>query len=179
MVLALKIDIHIIKTHVPKIEEKRLACFQSDLFNFLNDEVKTLISPEAALMGGELAHDVLSSVRLVTADAQAESVKAHFASKSRDDAFYAIVAIGGAAKLDRERLHSVGEGIGKNDHVAWRINAISVGFDDGRSRYVHERFFKRYLGTQKKIQEQLRHALDLKRVRLTNVLPIRALPWPE
>jgi hypothetical protein len=126
----LVINIYIVKIHVLGIQEEPLTCFQSDLSNFLNNEVKTLIFPEAALMGGELAHDILSSVGLVTADAQAESVKAHFASKSRDDAFYAIVAIGGAAKLDRERLHSVGEGIGKNDHVAWRINAVPVGFDD-------------------------------------------------
>jgi len=40
------------------------------------------------------------------------------------------MAIGGAAKLDRERLQSVGERIGKNDHVARRINAVSVGFDN-------------------------------------------------
>ena len=115
--------------HVPIIQ-KLLARFQSDLSNFLNDEVKTLISPEAALVRGELAHDILSRVGLVTTDTQAESVKAHFASKSRDNAFYAIMAIGGAAKLDRECLHSVGEGIGKNDHVAWRINAVSEGFGD-------------------------------------------------
>ena len=117
------------KLHVPKLQDKPLASFQSNLFNFLNDKVQTVISPESALMGGKLAHDVVSSVGPVTANTQTESVKAHFAAKSGNDAFYAIVAISGAAKLDRESLHSVGEGIGKNDHVAWRINAVSVGFD--------------------------------------------------
>ena len=91
----------------------------------------------SALLSRESAKDIRRGIA-VAADSDAKPIKVEISSEGRDNASYAIVAVGGAAKLDGEGHGFVLERVVDHDHRTGNFGGVTERGGDCWSSDVHE-----------------------------------------